>query len=256
MRIVDFIHDPYPAMLAADALLVCSRNEAFGRVVVDGMKLGRPVIYTASGGIPEMMRDGVTGLSYTPGSVEELADRIEELADDPDRAARIGVAAKQHGDVKFVCSGDQLLSILRDLACAEPGTRRVSMPKHVVTAIVQGHAQLEQEVADQKAEIRHQQDSLKGLRKQLKQASASEADLRTRLEDITASRSYALSSALRVSRRSFDLYFPGDLHVSRDCPRPTRTGSRRLRSVPGRPESQSNSTSYGSLSENRHCRAP
>lgn len=97
MRIVDFIRDPYPAMLAADALLVCSRNEAFGRVVVDGMKLGRPVIYRASGGIPEMMRDGVTGLSYTPGSVEELAD-------DPDRAARIDVAAKQHADVKFVCS--------------------------------------------------------------------------------------------------------------------------------------------------------
>ncbi|WP_108682534.1 glycosyltransferase family 4 protein [Methyloceanibacter sp. wino2] len=207
VRIVDFIHDPYPAMLAADALLVCSRNEAFGRVVVDGMKLGRPVIYTASGGIPEMMRDGVTGLSYMPGNVEELADRIEELANDPARAAQIGAAAKRHADAMFVCNGNQILSVLRDLACAEPGTRRVSIPKNVVTAIVQGHAQLEGENADAKAEIRDQQDSLKGLRNQLKQTSASETDLRTRLEDITTSRSYALSLGVaRIAKKLRSLF--------------------------------------------------
>lgn len=202
VRIVDFIHDPYPAMLAADALLVCSRNEAFGRVVADGMKLGRPVIYTASGGIPETMCDGVTGLSYTPGHVDGLVHRIEELADDPERAAQIGAAAKQHADAKFVCNGNQILSVLQALANAKTGSRRVAMPQHVVKAISQALEQLEQEFADAKGDIQRQQESAKALRERLEQTLASESNLRTRLGDITASRSYALSLHIaRVANR-------------------------------------------------------
>ena len=140
VRLVEFIHDPYPTMLAADALLVCSRKEAFGRVAVDGMKLGLPVTYARSGGVPEFMVDGVTGLSYTPGNVEELVQRIEELADDPARAAQIGAAAKQHAAAKFGCNGDQILRVLRDLTSGKDGKRRVSIPKHVVAAILAGCA--------------------------------------------------------------------------------------------------------------------
>ena len=66
-------------MLAADIILVCSRHEAFGRVVVDGMKLSRPVVYPRSGGIPEYMKDGVTGLSYSPGDVKELVGASKNL---------------------------------------------------------------------------------------------------------------------------------------------------------------------------------
>jgi glycosyltransferase involved in cell wall biosynthesis len=56
-------------MLAADIILVCSRNEAFGRVVVEGMKLGRPVVYTRSGGIPEYeIKAQVEGVNSSGGA--------------------------------------------------------------------------------------------------------------------------------------------------------------------------------------------
>ena len=122
-------------MLAADIILVCSRNEAFGRVVVDGMKLGRPVVYPRSGGIPEYMKDGVTGLSYSPGDVSELVQRIEDLIDDPERAARIGAEAKRYACAKFTRNGTDV-RILRDLQRTDGRTDwRVAMPKRVVASL-------------------------------------------------------------------------------------------------------------------------
>ena len=122
-------------MLAADIILVCSRNEAFGRVVVEGMKLGRPVIYSRSGGIPEYMNDGVTGLSYAPGDSNELIQRIEELLDDPERAAGIGAEAKRHACAKFT-RNDSDFRILKDLKERRGRSDwRVAMPRDVVASL-------------------------------------------------------------------------------------------------------------------------
>ena len=122
-------------MLAADIILVCSRNEAFGRVVVEGMKLGRPVIYSRSGGIPEYMNDGVTGLSYAPGDANELIQRIEELLDDPERAAGIGAEAKRHACAKFT-RNDSDFRILKDLKERRGRSDwRVAMPRDVVASL-------------------------------------------------------------------------------------------------------------------------
>ena len=101
VRIEDFSADPYSIILGSDILLVCSRNEAFGRVVVEGMLLGRPVVYSRSGGIPEYMKDGVTGLSYAPGDGHELARRIQEFIDDPMRTTQIIEEAKRYAEAKF-----------------------------------------------------------------------------------------------------------------------------------------------------------
>jgi glycosyltransferase involved in cell wall biosynthesis len=64
----------------AHAALMCSRSEAFGRVTVEYLRRGRPVIGTRSGGTPELIDDGRTGLLYSPGDTRALADRIESLA--------------------------------------------------------------------------------------------------------------------------------------------------------------------------------
>ena len=136
VRISDFLPEPFPTMLAADILLVCSRNEAFGRVVVEGMKLGRPVVYSKSGGIPEYMKDGVTGLSYQPGDVSELAERIEELIANPERAKQMGTEAKRYACAKFSRNGGEILEILRDLQTVHDGAgSRVAMPKRVVASL-------------------------------------------------------------------------------------------------------------------------
>ena len=83
MRITGFIQDVYAVMRQTDIVLICSRYEAFGRVAVEGMLVGKPVIYT-SGSHFEYMTDGETGLAYAPGDPKQLADRIESLVARPD----------------------------------------------------------------------------------------------------------------------------------------------------------------------------
>lgn len=71
-------------------LLLCSRCEAFGRVVVEAMKRGRPVVVTDAGGARELAVDSGGGLLYPPGDDAALADAIERLARDPAEARRMG----------------------------------------------------------------------------------------------------------------------------------------------------------------------
>jgi hypothetical protein len=137
VRISEFLEDPHPTMLATDIVLVCSRHEAFGRVPVEGMLLGRPVIYPRSGGIPEYMEDGMTGLSYTPGNVDELASRIGELIDDPEFAARIGKQARHHAVTKFTRSayGGAVFRLMQDLRRNKH--QPVDMPGQIISAMAQ-----------------------------------------------------------------------------------------------------------------------
>jgi glycosyltransferase involved in cell wall biosynthesis len=83
---------PMPLMNTADVVLMCSRREAFGRVTVEGMKLGKPVIGTRSGGTPEIVQDGETGFLYAPGDAHELAARIGDLY--ANRTVRDSMGAK------------------------------------------------------------------------------------------------------------------------------------------------------------------
>jgi len=134
VKIGGFLADLYPAMAATDIVLVCSRQEAFGRVAAEAMLLGRPVVYAATGGMLEYMEDGITGVSYRPGSVDELVRRIEELIDDPARAARIGVAAQVRAREKFTRYGGGVFRILQKVR-KEP-RRLVQAPPQVLSAMV------------------------------------------------------------------------------------------------------------------------
>ncbi len=63
-----------PALLGdADALLLTSRSEGFPNVVVEALAAGVPVVSTAVGDVPRIVRDGVTGRVVPPGSPGELA---------------------------------------------------------------------------------------------------------------------------------------------------------------------------------------
>jgi glycosyltransferase involved in cell wall biosynthesis len=83
---------------AADASVLSSAWENFPHTVVEALAVGCPVIATAVGGVPEVVRDGVNGLLVRPGDPEALREAIERLfADDGLRrglaeAARASVA--------------------------------------------------------------------------------------------------------------------------------------------------------------------
>ncbi len=75
---------PAPALRLREnhALLMCSRMEAFGRVTVEALKMGLPVIAANTGGSLELIEDGVNGYLYRKGDPQDLAAKILQLQRD------------------------------------------------------------------------------------------------------------------------------------------------------------------------------
>ncbi len=64
--------------------------EIFGRVVIEGYALGKPVLGARIGAIPELVQDFETGLTFEPGNVEDLREKIGYLTAHPDLAIKMG----------------------------------------------------------------------------------------------------------------------------------------------------------------------
>lgn len=90
-----FVPDISPYFAASDVFIVPSIREPFGLIVLQAMAAGRPVIGANAGGIPEIIRDGTTGVLVPPNDASALADAIEGLLDDADRRRRLAAAAGQ-----------------------------------------------------------------------------------------------------------------------------------------------------------------
>lgn len=76
------------------AVVLPSRQEAFGRILIEAMASGVPVVATAVGGIPEVCVDGVTGLLVPPEDADALAVAIAlTLTDQAATGARVAAAA-------------------------------------------------------------------------------------------------------------------------------------------------------------------
>ncbi len=89
---------PHPKVLSKMAgkwaTVVPSRNEAFGLVNIESMALGVPVIGSNTGGIAEIVRDGVDGFLFFPGDHKALAKRIIELMEDENTRAGMAKNAR------------------------------------------------------------------------------------------------------------------------------------------------------------------
>jgi glycosyltransferase involved in cell wall biosynthesis len=97
--------DPLAVLDRADVALTCSRDEAFGRVTVEAMKRGRPVVGAASGGTAELIDDGRTGRTYPPGDAGALAAAVEDLLGDDAHRARIAEAGRRFAARTFTAEG-------------------------------------------------------------------------------------------------------------------------------------------------------
>lgn len=83
---------------SADIFLMCSRNEAFGRVTVEAMSTGCPVIGLNSGGTSEIIEDGVSGVLYEPNDPADLAGKAIKLIQDKNLRKEISLASNRRSD--------------------------------------------------------------------------------------------------------------------------------------------------------------
>ena len=79
---------------ASRALILPSLTEGLGRVAIEAQFLGKPVIASRVGGIPEIIADGETGLLVEPGDERSLAEAMARLLDDAALAERMGAAGR------------------------------------------------------------------------------------------------------------------------------------------------------------------
>ena len=85
-------------LAAADVVAVPSRNEGMGRVIVEAMALGLPVVATAVGGIPDVVTDGECGRLIAPEDVDALSAALIELGRDPALRRKLGEAAVRRAE--------------------------------------------------------------------------------------------------------------------------------------------------------------
>ncbi len=81
---------------AADLLVHASRAEGLGLVIAEAMALRTPVLTSDAGGIPSLVIDGVTGLSFPTGDVDAMVERFEELVERPNATAERVERAESH----------------------------------------------------------------------------------------------------------------------------------------------------------------
>lgn len=90
VQLTGFRSDAEALIAAADVVALCSVHEGLGTVLAEAMVCAKPVVATATGGIPEVVVDRETGLLAPPGDVEALGAAIVHLLVDRELAARLG----------------------------------------------------------------------------------------------------------------------------------------------------------------------
>ena len=84
-----------------DVFVLPSIREGLGLSILEAMACGKPVIATDVGGIPEVVKDGVSGILVPPKDPEALKDAILELLDDKGKQETMGCNGKRICDESF-----------------------------------------------------------------------------------------------------------------------------------------------------------
>lgn len=87
--------DVHEIMPVFDIFVLPSLNEGMGRVIVEAMAAGKPVVASRTGGIPDLVINGKTGYMVEPGDSEGLAEAINHLLENPDLSQAMGREGRQ-----------------------------------------------------------------------------------------------------------------------------------------------------------------
>jgi glycosyltransferase involved in cell wall biosynthesis len=101
VRFFGYVKHPLPLVQNCDVLLMCSANEAFGRVTVEGMKAGLPVIGARAGGTSELILDGFNGFFFEPENHMELGEKIRYFIENKELVQTMGQAGQKWANDNF-----------------------------------------------------------------------------------------------------------------------------------------------------------
>lgn len=104
-RLLGWRRDVPDLLAAMDLFVLTSLFEGLPRAVLQAMTAGVPVVATAVGGTPEVVRDRETGRLVTPGRPAEAAEAILDLAADPGGRAALAAAARRRIGEEFDIRG-------------------------------------------------------------------------------------------------------------------------------------------------------
>jgi N-acetyl-alpha-D-glucosaminyl L-malate synthase BshA len=90
-----------PLLAGADLFLLPSKNESFGLSALEALACGVPVIGTDAGGMPEVVRDGVTGMLRPVGDIDGMAEDAIAILRDRNRWAEMSAAAAADARERF-----------------------------------------------------------------------------------------------------------------------------------------------------------
>jgi glycosyltransferase involved in cell wall biosynthesis len=121
VTITGFRNDALEFIRLADVFVMSSRLEGLGTSIMDAQALEAPVVATRTGGIPEIVEDGVTGLLAAPDDAVSLAAALERMLDDAALRERCRHNAKlQSARYDYHRTVYKTLDVYRRLCHVEP----------------------------------------------------------------------------------------------------------------------------------------
>ena len=110
-----FAHDRLPAVFAhADLLVLPSLYEELGTVLLEAMQAALPIVASKTGGIPDVIDNGVNGMLVPPGDPEALARAIDCLLADRKLACRLSEGAQERAkDYDWEVLAERVLRVYR-----------------------------------------------------------------------------------------------------------------------------------------------
>ncbi len=96
-----FLTQPKLAMMGMDVLVLPSRNEAFGLVVIEAMRCGVAVMGVNAGGVPEIIDHNQTGLLFEWDNTDQLTSQLEYLYTHPEAKRELALHGKEKADKEF-----------------------------------------------------------------------------------------------------------------------------------------------------------
>lgn len=97
----DFREDIPQIMAAFDIFVLPSINEPFGRVLIEAMACGKPVVATEGGGVPEIVKDAQTGILVPMENPSAISKAVISLLEDNKRAKELGLSGRKRAEDFF-----------------------------------------------------------------------------------------------------------------------------------------------------------